>query len=156
MKETKRIVVQRRDNRGFSAFLKQVQDAAVDGWLVDEDARGLKNAPTFAPYFSCWVNKGEEEVVTEDVVEPVEEAVVVPSPPPEEATAVSPTTDVVVEVITEDVIAEDTAPDISILDDKKSSTVDLKALADDLGIEIPEDKKAPAAIRKFLKEEVNK
>ena len=120
MKETKRIVVQRRDNRGFSAFLKQVQDAAVDGWLVDEDARGLKNAPTFAPYFSCWVNKGEEEVITEDV------------------------------------IAEDTAPDISILDDKKSSTVDLKALADDLGIEIPEDKKAPAAIRKFLKEEVNK
>lgn len=45
--------------------------------------------------------------------------------------------------------------DLSLLDSKKSSKSDLLILAESLDIEIPEDKKTPAAIRKFIKENLN-
>ena len=45
---------------------------------------------------------------------------------------------------------------LHILDDPKSKKPDLLAYAEEVGIEVPEGMHAPAAIKKFLKEELGK
>lgn len=157
MKESKRIIHQRRDTRGFSAFLKEIQEAAKDGWEVDVDGRGLKNGPTFAPYFSCWVHKGEDEVIIppeEEVVPPTAEAT--PSLVADTSSTQAAIEDVAVDPTVD--VAEGVVDKLSvdILFDKKTKAADLAAFAKQEGIEIPEDIKVTPAIKKFLKEQVNK
>lgn len=113
-------------------FLEEFYQKVKEGYVMHPDPKGAKQIPSFVGYPRCLM-------VT-----------------PEMAEKIKPTVAVVEDVAEEElVVVEETVPpivDIELVDrvEALEAKADLVAIAEELNIEIPSDKKFPKAIKKFL------
>lgn len=131
-KETKILQCRGSHPPNIKKFLQEWEEAILDGWTVDEECRAGHNRPIFTPRLTRIPLIKPKGIIEEPpVVEPVS----------------------VVEESTED---RSTRIEAGIKDSAKLSKVDLVWFADLKELTIPEDVKVPTAIRKFLKESLEK
>ena len=151
---SKQITVKRVDVKGFSLFLREIQEAAIEGYMVDVDALGVRNGPSMNGKYSCWVHKEEDLILEGDVDNDSEGDLDNDSEGDvDEGEAVTESQDTKAEVkeeSTEDGVTDEVP--YNILDDNKAKKVDLIAYAESIEVIIPEGVSAPAAIRKYLRE----
>ena len=162
--ESKKIVQKRKDARGLVMFLAEVQKAALDGYYIDPKAIGMKGGPSVVPWFTCVVHKADESILDDtpntpiikdtpkaadlDTKESTEETPLkLDDQKVENAQDISKEKEATSEEKKEGVIEEE----YSILEDPKAKKSSLLTYAKDNGIEIPEEAKSPAAIKKIIK-----
>lgn len=140
MKETIEIKQNRRDVRGVLAWLTEIEEAILNGYRLDKEDRGTMTGPRILPVLRVHLHKGEEDKIVE--VSVPEEINV---PPLHESTlALTPHASEVTGEVAEEV-------EYNILEDVKAKKADLLEWAKEKEIEVPEELKTPAAIRKHLK-----
>lgn len=106
----------RPGNQGFVEIVKEVIEAAKQGYTVDESAVGIYTGPLIHGSWRIALVK-DKEAVEEKTEETPEES-------------------------------------LHVLEDPKATKPDLLAFAKEIDVEVPADKKSPAAIKKFIKEQL--
>lgn len=138
--EKKQILCKRLDSKGLNVFWKEINLAFSEGWKYDENCTLVCESPRVSGIVRVTLVRGEE-VVEPLAIEKEEEEVlkVVESDP--EPLVISPSEE-------EQVVEFDEL-------DSLTKKVELLEFAESYGVEVPEDVKQPAAIKKHIKAQLS-